>query len=53
MLSKGSAFPLLTCFSFLSQGEDGPPGNGTAGFTGAPVRFLCCFEAARPLFVLV
>lgn len=53
MLSKGSAFHYLTCFSLPFQGEDGPPGNGTIGFIGAPVSFLCCFEIVRPLFLLV
>lgn len=53
MLSKRSAFHSLTYFSLPFQGEDGPPGNGTIGFTGAPVSFLCCFETVRPLFLLV
>uniref|UniRef100_A0A8D2NN42 Collagen alpha-1(VI) chain n=1 Tax=Zosterops lateralis melanops TaxID=1220523 RepID=A0A8D2NN42_ZOSLA len=35
------------------KGEDGPPGNGTIGFTGAPVSFLCCLETVIPLRLLV
>lgn len=41
----------LTYFSLPSQGEDGQPGNGTIGFPGAPVSFMCCFETTVPLFL--
>lgn len=53
MLSKGSAFHYLIYFSIAFQGEDGPPGNGTIGFIGAPVSCLCCFETVRPLFLII
>lgn len=33
----------LTYCSLPSQGEDGPPGNGTIGFTGAPVSPFVLF----------
>lgn len=48
-----SAFRYLTYFSVPFQGQDGPPGNGTVGFPGAPVRILCCLETLRQLCLLV
>jgi len=53
MLSEDSACHCLFYFSLPFQGEDGPPGNGTIGFPGAPVSLVCCFEIIRPLLMLV
>lgn len=49
MLSEGSIFLYLIYVCLPFQGEDGPPGNGTIGFTGAPVSFLPCLETVIPL----
>lgn len=46
MLFKGSVLHYLTYFSLPYQGEDGPSGNGTIGFPGAPVSCWVFFFCA-------